>query len=71
MKETQTLIQTISMRLISMARVLLLVSVLFAPAVAASSMEQAISEIPIEKVSSSESVNDYIVYADESKPSAK
>lgn len=59
------------MRIISLVFVVLLVSVVFTPVVAAHSMEQSIAKTPIELISSSDTAKEYIVYTDETKDTAK
>lgn len=70
MKQSKNLIQIMSRRGLSVILVILLVSVLFSPTVAAQSMDQAIDNISIELISNSENSREYIVYSDETKTAA-
>ena len=69
--EKQKLRKTLKMRIISLVFVVLLVSVVFSPVVAAHSMEQSIAKTPIELISYSDTAKEYIVYTDETKDTAQ
>jgi hypothetical protein len=70
MKQSKNLIQIMSRRGLSVILVILLVSVLFSPTVAAQSMDQAIDNTSIELISTSENSREYIVYSDDTKTTA-